>query len=79
MGQVIRWIGLWTKALLAAGVLVILVYDSMCAAAWHEGMLLSNNEKLSEANMGFVLMLLPLPEFPPCCPPMMITSWNNNN
>jgi hypothetical protein len=45
--------------------LVILVYDSMCAAAWHEGMLLSNNEKLPEANMGFVLMLLPLPEFPP--------------
>jgi len=56
---------LWTIDLLAAGVLVILVYDSMCAAGWHEGMLLSNNEKLPKANMGFVLML----SSPPCVPP----------
>ncbi len=81
IGQVMGWIGLWTKALLAAGVLVILVYDPMCVAAWHEGMLLSNNEKLPKSKYGLCphASSPPRVEFPPCCPPTMITSWNNNN
>ncbi len=86
MGQVIRWIGLWTIALLAAGVLgrcwCSWSFLSMILCVLLPGMrgccyptMRNCLKQVWALSSCFFLSL----SSPTCCPPMMITSWNNNN